>query len=128
MTPPRVVTGVDLVEVDRIARLASRFGDRFGARVFTPAEWGAYAAKPMSLAARFAAKEAVAKALGCGLFVNGVSPAEIEVLGDESGAPALRLYGATLDLASSSGVVSWSVSLSHTRELAIAMVVGLVSG
>ena len=60
-------TGIDLIEIERIARAVERWGDRFLDRVYTPAELAIYRARPASLAARWAAKEAVAKLLGVGL-------------------------------------------------------------
>ncbi len=88
--------GSDLVEVGRIGHLLERHGDRFLRRVFSPAERELARQRPgghvATLAKRFAAKEATAKALGCG-FRGGVKWHEIEVVNDELGAPRLRLHG-----------------------------------
>jgi holo-[acyl-carrier protein] synthase len=117
--------GIDLVEVDRIRALLERHGERFKARTFTEVEV-AYcdgcADPAMHYAARFAAKEAGAKALGTG-FAQGVSWADIEVARDAAGRPELRLHGGARELAEKQGVTRYHVSLSHTKEQAVAQVV-----
>lgn len=115
-------TGVDLIEVERIRRaLASpTTGERFRQRVFTPKEQAAVAGRrhpEQGLAARFAAKEAVMKALG--RFCDW---RQIEILREE-GAPEVQLHGTAKALAASQGVTKIHLSLSHTRELATAFVV-----
>ncbi len=125
MTP--LVHGVDLVEVARIARLASEHADRFLGRVFTPAERAYCLAGRRCdehLAARFAAKEATMKALGTG-WRSGIAWTDVEVVSLPSGAPTLRLSGRAAELAESQRIVRWLVSLSHTREHAIASVIGV---
>ncbi len=112
--------GVDLIEVERVQRAMERHGERFYARFFTPLERDE-ARQPARLAARFAAKEAVAKALGTG--IGEVRWTEIEVRLDERGKPHLRLYGEAARLSEQLGLTDWQVSLSHTREHAIAFVV-----
>src|SRR5206468_11326767 len=105
-------TGIDLIEIERIARAVERWGDRFLDRVFTPAELAAYRARPASLAARWAAKEAVAKLLGVGLRGLGAAGradealgwTEIEVLSDAQGRPALALHGRAAERASAIGL------------------------
>ena len=114
-------TGVDIIEIVRLEEAVARHGDRFLERVYTPAEIAAYRNQPRSLAARWAAKEAVAKALGTGL--GEVGWREIEVLADERNAPVLRLSGRAQSLAAALGLTEWAISLSHTDELAIALVV-----
>jgi len=110
--------GVDIIEVGRIEGAVSRWGERFLGRVFTPAELELCRRRPASLAARFAAKEAVMKALG------GVQRwREIEVLRYASGKPRLRLLGRARARARRLGL-ELAVSLSHCREYAIASVVG----
>ncbi len=116
-------TGVDLIEIPRLQRALDRHGDAFLHRIYTPAEIQAFGHSPASLAARWAAKEAVAKALGTGLGPVGWQ--EIEILADEQHAPVLRLHGRAAALAQSLGLTQWSLSLSHTRELAIAFVVAM---
>lgn len=125
-------TGVDLIEIARIARAIDRWGERFLRRVYTPAELSAYRARLPSLAARWAAKEAAAKLLGAGLRGLGGADAnpdgavawtEIEVLSDPQGRPTLRLYGRAAARSQALGLTQIAISLSHTREYAIASVV-----
>lgn len=117
-----VTTGIDLIAIDRVAATVARHGDRFLHRVFTPAELEAAGGKPASLAARFAAKEAAAKALGCG--IGAVGWRDIEVVSDARGRPALRLHGAAAARAAALGVTRLALSLAHERTLAVAVVVG----
>ncbi|MCY1035382.1 holo-ACP synthase [Corallococcus sp. BB11-1] len=115
--------GVDLCEIDRLSRALQRDEGRFEARVFTPAE-RAYCRKHAQpgqhFAARFAAKEAVIKALGA---PEGLRWHEMEVLNSTEGKPELKLSGATHLLAARLGIRCFHVSLSHTAGFAIAMVV-----
>lgn len=115
-------TGVDLIEIERIERTIQRHGERFLQRVFTPTELAEAGDSPASLAARFAAKEATAKALGTG--IGAVSWLDIEVLRACDQPPTLHLSGAAARHAAELGLTVWVVSLSHTRELAIASVIG----
>ena len=116
-------TGVDLIEIARIEEVVSRHGKHYLERIFTPSELERSGKRPESLAGRFAAKEAVAKALGGG---NGdVSWQEIEILGDEQNAPTLVLHGAALQRAQELGLTTWSLSLSHSLTQAIALVIAL---
>ena len=119
----KLVSGVDMIEIERIRAAIARHGERFLTRVFTPQELAEAGEHPASLAARFAAKEAVSKALGSGIGL--VAWQEIEVLRGPSREPLLRLHGVADRLASQLGVCRWSLSLSHTHEHAIAMVVGI---
>ncbi len=114
-------TGVDIVEIKRIQAVLDAHGERFLQRVFTPQEIERYAKRTNSLAARWAAKEGVAKALGCG--IGDIAWTEIEILNDEAGAPELYLHGKAAALSSELDIQGWSLSLSHTSELAIAFVV-----
>lgn len=121
-----LTTGVDLIEIARVERILARYGDRFLERVFTPAEILYCRARLPELAARFAAKEAVAKALGVGMRMiarDGVRWRDVEVTGDARGKPLVRLYGRAAERAAALGLTEWAVSLSHTREHAIAFVV-----
>jgi holo-[acyl-carrier protein] synthase len=117
--------GTDLMEIARIQQSIARFGDRFLHRVFTPSEI-AYCQRKKnaaeSFAARFAAKEAAAKALGTGISY-GVSWLEIEVTREPSGKPGLALTGRAAQRAREIGVTRTSVSLTHSRETALAVVV-----
>ena len=121
MTSDRLSTGVDLVEIGRFAEVVERHGERFLRRVFTDRELEEVGHNLASLAARFAAKEAVAKALGTG--IGPVSWREIEVLRGEARQPLLYLHGEASRLAETLGLRVWSLSLSHTQTQAIAMVV-----
>jgi len=119
----KLVSGVDLVDIARIREAIDRHGERFIARIFTEAEQRECNGRFSSLAARFAAKEATAKALGCG--IGDVGWLDIEVKGDENHAPHLYLYGEGEKRAKRLGLSDWSVSLSHTENQAIAFVVAL---
>ncbi len=116
-----LATGVDLIEVDRIADAIERHGERFLKRVYTAKELEQVGDLNGSLAARWAAKEAVAKALGTG--IGDVEWVEIEVLRGENQEPILNLYGTAKKIAEEKQLDQWSISLSHTHEHAIAMVV-----
>ena len=118
--------GTDLIEVVRIEASVTRFGDQFLARVYTPAEIAYCQARKKSaaesFAARFAAKEAGAKALGTGIS-RGVSWREFEVQRQPGHAPQLVLHGRAAEIAATLGVTRLSLSLTHTRGLAMAVVV-----
>lgn len=121
-----MVVGVDLVEIPRIERALARYGERFLVRVFTRGEVLYARGRVPELAARFAAKEAVAKALGVGMRMlapEGIGWQEVEVLGDQRGRPEVYLHGRAARRAAELGLVEWAVSLSHTREYAVAFVV-----
>jgi len=123
-----LTTGVDIVEISRIARVMAQFGERFLERVYTPAEVRLAAGRPAELAARFAAKEAVAKALGVGmkmLSATGIGWRDVEVLSRPSGQPTLTLRGQAKTLAEEQGWTEWAISLSHDGGIAIAFVVAL---
>lgn len=119
--------GLDVVELDRIARVLSRHGERFRERVFTPAEI-AYcdsSKRPVeSYAARWAAKEAVSKALGTGIGEH-CAFLDVEVLRAESGAPSVRLLDAGSRTAMGQGVAQVLVSLTHARDYAAAQAIAV---
>lgn len=119
----RPYCGIDIAEVPRIAAALERWGTRFLERVYTPAERERYAGRVLSLSARFAAKEAVMKALGTGM--RGVGWKDIEILPDARGKPTVRLYGRGEARARALGIQVWEISLTHSRETAIASVVAL---
>jgi holo-[acyl-carrier protein] synthase len=123
---PRVViaTGVDIVEIDRVGDLLARHGDRFRKRVYTDREWSDAGGRVESLAARFAAKEALIKALGR----RELTLREIEVVRPELCQPSLRLWGRAAEIARGLGVRELSVSLSHGRGYAVAVVVAVRDG
>jgi holo-[acyl-carrier protein] synthase len=114
-------SGVDLIEIERVRDAIERHGDRFLNRIFTSFELAEVQNDPASLAVRFAAKEAVAKALGTGIGV--VCWQDIEIRRGPERQPQLYLYGAAAQLAGELGLVHWSISLSHTQDIAIAMAV-----
>ena len=114
--------GVDIIEIGRVAQSIDRFGQRFLKRVYTERELAYCHGQVSSLAARWAAKEATAKALGTG--IGAVSWQEIEVVSQSNQQPTLQLHGAAAALAGQLGLSGFAVSLSHTREYAIAFVVG----
>ena len=116
-------TGVDIIEVARIDAAILRHQQRFFDRFFTHQELIDADGRTPALAARFAAKEAVAKALGCG--IGDIGWKEIEVVRDSRHSPEIRLHGAALQLAAELGLAQWSVSLSHTHEHAMALVVAM---
>ena len=119
-------TGVDLIEIERIRKAIDRHGDRFLSRVFTPAEVLQSCGRLESLAGKFAAKEAAAKALGTGVWRNGIGWLDFEVRKDpDSGAPELLLHNAAADRAQGLGLRHWSVSISHDRTRAVAFVVAM---
>lgn len=116
-----LAVGIDIVEVPRIGRALARWGSRFQERVFTPGEQAECAGRVHSLAARFAAKEAAAKALGTG--IGAIRWHDVEVICDREGKPHLHLRGRAREIAWRQGLREWAVSLSHTRDNAVAMVV-----
>ena len=118
-------TGVDLIEVERIAHSIERFGERFLRRVYTDHEIAYCSRKRVSaesFAARFAAKEAGAKALGTGIS-RGVTWSEFQVARNPGERPVLELRGRAALLAKELGVRAISLSLTHTGSLAMATVV-----
>lgn len=117
-----LATGVDLIEISRIASTLANYGDRFLARIYTPQEITLTRKKPPELAVRFAAKEAASKALGTG--IGWVSWRDLEITNDPLGKPVLSLHGRARERARTLGLTSWSVSLSHSRGMAVAVVIG----
>jgi holo-[acyl-carrier protein] synthase len=123
-----LTTGVDLIELDRVRRMIERHGERALSRVYTPAELAHCRGRVPELSARFAAKEATAKALGVGLSImarDGVHWHDVETLPDGKGRPILHLYGRAAARAAEMGLTEWSISLSHGRDVAVAFVVAL---
>jgi len=122
-TVPALVAaiGVDIIEIGRIDRAISEWRDTFLNRIYTSAELEGHR-NVSSLAVRFAAKEAVVKALGTG--VKGVNWRDIEILTNENGAPLIRLYGRALERSREIGIARFSISMSHSREYAVAFVAG----
>ena len=120
-----VSVGVDIVEIERVAELLRRHGERFLERVYTEAEAAYCRGRVPELAARFAAKEAVMKALGTGR--RGVGWREVEILPDGRGKPGVALHGRALARAGQLGLEHFAISLSHSREFAVASVVAVNS-
>ena len=114
--------GIDIIEIARIQRAISRWGESFLCRVYTEPELRLFRKKPPSLAARFAGKEAVAKALGA--RNQGISWRDIEILADPGGQPSVHLCGKAQNQADNLGLDRLAISLSHSREYAIALVIG----
>ncbi len=122
--------GIDLVEVTRIADLRKRHPSRFVERCFTAGEREYCLGRRREaehLAVRFAAKEAVLKALGTGL-VGGLHWTDIEVHRHADGRPSIHLHNLAAEHAARLGVTDWLVSLSHTDSNAIASVIGMGTG
>ncbi|MDX1681984.1 MAG: holo-ACP synthase [Phycisphaeraceae bacterium] len=117
--------GIDLVETARIGELCERHGERFLQRCFTDTErdyCGRHRQSAKHFAARFAAKEAVVKAMGTGIR-DGIGWTQIEVTRDPAGRPGVALSGRAAELASEQGITQWALSLTHTRDHAMASVI-----
>lgn len=121
-------SGIDLIEIERVRTAVQRHGERFLRRVYTPAELAICRGHVESLAGRFAAKEAVAKALGTGIWREGVDWRDIEVLRTPEGVPRLQLHAAAAQHADRLAIAHWSLSLSHNRTQAVAFAVALLRG
>ena len=113
--------GVDLIETERIERAIQKSGDRFLKRVFTPGEIRYCNGRIPSLAARWAAKEAMGKAFGTG--IGPMAFKEIEITCDERGKPGIILHGQAIAIANQLGFTNIAVSLSHTQAYAVAFIV-----
>lgn len=122
--PTSLRTGVDIIEIDRFTSAFQRYNQRFLRRILTPIELAENGENMASLAARFAAKEAVAKAFGTGIGI--ISWQDIEIRRGGSGEPVLHLHGAAQKMAEEQNISTWSLSLSHTHSHAIAIIVAMV--
>ena len=114
-------TGIDIIEIARLEAIQPAIKQRFLQRVYTELELQEVGHSTASLAGRFAAKEAVSKALGCG--IGTVRWQDIEIRRGMEGEPLLQLYGEAQILAQKLGLTTWSISISHTQTTAVAMVV-----
>lgn len=117
--------GIDLTEIDRIESMLAEHPDRFIERCFTPreaADAGLGPRRSEHLAARFAAKEAALKALGTG-WARGIAWTDIEVVRTDSGKPELFVTGRAAEIAAERGIARWHVSLTHTKDHAVASVI-----
>ena len=118
-------SGVDIIEVERIDKAILRHGQRFFDRFYTAQELIDSNGHTPALAARFAAKEAVAKALGTG--IGDVGWKEIEIINGPRRQPILRLHGEAERLSETMGLEEWAISLSHTHEHAVAVAVAIMA-
>ena len=116
-------TGIDIIEIARLEQIQPAIKARFLKRVYTLTELEQVGSSTPSLAGRFAAKEAVSKALGCG--IGSVRWQDIEIQRGPGGEPVLALYGQAQQIALRLGLTTWSVSISHSQTHAIAMAVGV---
>jgi len=114
--------GVDIVEIERVESAIKRGGERFLSRIYTETELRTCRDRASSLASRFAAKEAVMKVLGTGGI--GIAWREIEIITGDDGRPSVRLYGQALNKATKLNLKEVSVSLSDSKEYAIAVAIG----
>ena len=117
-----LITGIDIIEIARIARVLDRYGERFLGRIYTEGEVVYCRGRPPQLASRFAAKEAMMKALGTG--VKGVRWRDIEIVRRKGRAPMVMLHGTAKNKADQLGISELALSLSHSKEFAVASVVG----
>ncbi len=120
----KIATGIDLVETERFRDLKPEIRDRFYRRVFTPTELNHIAHSFEKAAGIFAAKEAVVKALGCG--IGPVSWQEVEILHSPDGGPSALLHGNAARLAGQLNMTQCSISISHTKEHATAVAVAIM--
>ncbi len=116
-----IYTGVDLIEIERIAGVRDRYPVRFLKKIYTPGERRYARNRAPQLASRFAAKEAMMKALGTG--VRGIPWKSIEVTRRRGGPPEITLHGPARERAEKMGVKRIALSLTHSREFAVASVV-----
>ena len=112
--------GIDIIEISRVQSVITRWGDHFLHRVYTESELALCRGRAPALAARFAAKEAVMKAFGTG--TRGAGWRDIEVLSDSEGKPIVNLYGRAREKADRLDFGQLAISLSHSREHAVACV------
>lgn len=118
-----LLSGIDIVQLPSFARAVKVGGSRFIRRIFTEREARFCRGRIERLAARFAAKEAIAKALGTG--IRGISWQEMEIISARNGQPAVMLRGRALERARKLRVVEWTMSLAHGDTLAIAIAIAV---
>ena len=121
-----LTTGADILHIPRIEDALAKHGERFLQRVYTPQELSYCRNRIPELAARFAAKEAISKALGVGMRImarDGIYWHDAEVVNDPLGKPLVKLYGKALLRAQALSLTQWSISLTHEKEYAVAFVV-----
>ena len=117
-----LITGVDIIEIKRVEKVAFSYGDRFLKRIYTDGEIEYCRGRAPQLARRFAAKEAVMKALGTG--IRGVGWRDVEITRKRGMAPHIKLHGRAKKRASQIGLKGLAISLSHSKEFAVASVIG----
>ena len=117
-----LITGVDIIEIKRVEKVAFSYGDRFLKRIYTDGEIEYCRGRAPQLASRFAAKEAVMKALGTG--IRGVGWRDVEITRKRGMAPHIKLHGRAKKRASLIGLKELAISLSHSKEFAVASVIG----
>ena len=117
-----LITGIDIIEIARISNVLNKYGVRFLNRIYTDSEQRYCKGRAAQLASRFAAKEAVMKALGTGIRVVGWK--DIEIKRERGGPPYVQLHGRGQARASKMGLSEISLSLSHSNDFAVASVVG----
>lgn len=122
----QVKCGTDLVQIERLERAVLRQGERFLNRVFTTRELAQCQGKIASLAARFAAKEAIAKALGTGIGPHQIAWTDLEIVRQDSGQPTVELHAAAARFYAELGGQSIAISLTHEQNLAQAFCVLLI--
>ncbi len=123
-----LTTGADILYIPRVTEAIERFGGRYLQRIYTPGEIAYCHGRVPELAVRFAAKEAISKALGVGMRIlaaDGIYWHDAEIVNDRLGKPIVNLHGNALLRAQALGLTQWSVSLTHEREYAVAFVVAL---
>lgn len=119
----KIFTGIDLIEIERFEKIDPAIRERFIHRVLTESEILEVKGSNASLAGKFAAKEAVVKAAGCGIGL--ISFHDMEILHDENGRPILTLKNGAEKIISDLGLKEWSVSISHSQRYAVATAVFL---
>ena len=117
-----LINGIDIIEIYRIGDVVSKYGDRFLNRIYTRKELDYCRGRTPQLASRFAAKEAVMKALGTG--TRGVRWKDVEIIRFPGNRPIINLHSSALKRAKQIGVKHLALSLSHSKEYAVASVVG----
>ena len=117
-----LITGVDIIEIKRVEKVAFSYGNRFLKRIYTDGEIEYCRGRAPQLASRFAAKEAVMKALGTG--IRGVGWRDVEITRKRGMAPHIKLHGRAKKRASQIGLKGLAISLSHSKEFAVASVIG----
>ena len=117
-----LIAGVDIIEIARVKRVYELYGERFLRRIYTSRETAYCRGRAPQLASRFAAKEATMKALGTG--VRGIRWRDIEILRGRGQAPRIELHGTAQARAEQLGLSQIALSLSHSKDLAVASVVG----